>query len=106
MRGDETGLAALMLEKFAYSCMPMLLHHTFETTVAPFAEHRALVREGVATSYGDLAEKFECSRSVVAKLCRYERRCQTPAKPAKTTDQPHLIMWGFLLEKRPSRTLK
>ena len=48
-----------MLKKFAYPCMPMLLHHTFETTVTRHPEHRALVREGVATSYGDLADRVE-----------------------------------------------
>lgn len=30
-------------------------------------------------SYGVLAEKFECSKSAAAKLCRYERRGQTQA---------------------------
>ncbi|WP_079420714.1 class I adenylate-forming enzyme family protein [Thiomonas intermedia] len=37
----------------------MLLHHTFETTVTSHAEHRAVVREGVATRYADLADRVE-----------------------------------------------
>lgn len=37
------------------------------------------LREEYHMSYGMLAAKFECSKSSVAKLCKYERRCQTPA---------------------------
>uniref|UniRef100_UPI0025901BDB AMP-binding protein n=1 Tax=Thiomonas sp. TaxID=2047785 RepID=UPI0025901BDB len=37
----------------------MLLHHTFETTATDFAEHRAIVREGVTTRYGELADRVE-----------------------------------------------
>ena len=48
-----------MLAISAFSIPAMLLHHTFETTAAQSAEHRALVREGVSTCYGDLADRVE-----------------------------------------------
>ncbi len=37
----------------------MLLHHTFETSAAEFSEHRAIVREGVTTRYGELTHQVE-----------------------------------------------
>jgi len=29
--------------------------------------------------YSDLAEKFECSKWAIGRICRYERRAQTVA---------------------------
>lgn len=37
------------------------------------------MHENDGVSYKTLAEKFEVSKGAVAKLCRYERRAQTPA---------------------------
>lgn len=37
----------------------MLLHHTFEHTAARLPHKRAISREGVATSYGDIAARVE-----------------------------------------------
>lgn len=38
---------------------------------------RQLAEQGM--SYDELAQKFECSRHTVGRICRYERRAQTVA---------------------------
>lgn len=37
------------------------------------------MHENDGLSYKELAEKFEVSKWCVGKICRYERRAQTPA---------------------------
>lgn len=39
---------------------------------------RRLREEGLR--YIDIASKFEVSKSLIARICRFELRCQTPAR--------------------------
>ena len=38
------------------------------------------LHEDYGLSYSTLAEKYEISKGAIAKICRYERRCQCVAK--------------------------
>lgn len=43
-------------------------------------EQIRILREEEGMTYGQLAAKFEQSKGTIAKICRYERRGQTPSK--------------------------
>jgi amino acid adenylation domain-containing protein len=59
MRGVNKGNAARILQFSDDLLTRMLLHHTFESTAAEQAAHRAIVREGVSTTYAEIAERVE-----------------------------------------------
>ena len=50
-------------------------HPNAKLTDAEVELMRQLAEEGM--SYSVLAEKFECSKWTVGRICRYERRAQT-----------------------------
>ena len=53
-------------------------HPNAKLTDAEVERIRSLHEDGM--SYGALAEKFEVSRWAIGRICRYERRAQTPGR--------------------------
>jgi ribosome-binding protein aMBF1 (putative translation factor) len=53
-------------------------HHNVKLTDAEVERIRSL-HEDDGMSYDTLAEKYEVSKWCIGRICRYERRAQTPA---------------------------
>lgn len=66
-------------------------HPNAKLTDAEVERIRSLHEDGM--SYEALAEKFEVSKWAIGRICRYERRAQTPSSHKKVLDAidyPHV----------------